>query len=145
MTDTLTTVLDTNRKIARTALEQVCPTGNMALAAKCYAENFADHVGTVTFDGLKGVRRSTDLYRRLLKDLVFGVVEQIAEDDRVVSRYVVTGRHRGRHVRLSCVTISRLDNGRIVEDHSSFDTLEVLKQIGLWRTLLLAPRMLHSK
>jgi hypothetical protein len=42
------------------------------------------------------------------------------------------------------ITISRLPDGRIVEDYSAFDSLELLKQLGLWRTLLAAPRMLRA-
>ena len=33
---------------------------------------------------------------------------------------------------------------RIVEDYSAFDSLELLKQLGLRRTLLAAPRMLRA-
>jgi hypothetical protein len=36
-----------NRDVARTALEQVCARGDMALAPQCYAEDFVDHVGRV--------------------------------------------------------------------------------------------------
>jgi len=38
---------------------------------------------------------------------------------------------RGRSVRLLGITISRLRDGRIVEDYSAFDSLELLKQLGL--------------
>jgi hypothetical protein len=38
----------------------------------------------------------------------------------------------------------RLRDGRIVEDWSSFDSLELLRQLGLVRTLRLAPRLLGS-
>ena len=46
---------DANREVARTALEQVCPRGDMTLAPKCYAEDFADHVGRLEYQGLVGV------------------------------------------------------------------------------------------
>ena len=57
-----------NRDVARTALERVCARGNMALAPQCYAEDFVDHVGRLEYRGLDGVRRSTELYRRLSTD-----------------------------------------------------------------------------
>lgn len=40
------------------------------------------------------------------------------------------------------IVISRLRDGRIVEDWAAFDSLELLKQLGLLRTLLAAPRLL---
>jgi hypothetical protein len=75
--------VDANREVARIALEQVCSRGDMALAPQCYAEDFADHVGTLEYWGLDGVERSTALYRALFDDLAFDVVDQVAEDDRV--------------------------------------------------------------
>jgi predicted ester cyclase len=133
-----------NRDVARTALEQVCARGEMTLAPKCYAEDFADHVGSLEYHGLEGVRRSTDFYRALFDDLSFEVVEQVAEGDRVASRFVLRGSNRGRRVALWGITISRLRAGHIVEDWSAFDSLELLRGLGLWRTLLAAPRLLAA-
>ena len=75
---------------------------------------------------------------------VASVVDQVAEGDRVASRCVLTGSNRGRQLRLLGITISRPRDGRIVEDYSAFDSLELLKQLGLRRTLLAAPRMLRA-
>ena len=137
-------VQDTNRKVARTALERVCSSGDMALAPTCYAEDFADHVGRLEYRGLEGVERSTALYRALFDDLAFDVVDQVAEADRVASRFVLTGTNRGRTVRLSGITISRLRDGRIVEDWSAFDSLELLRQLGVRRVLLAAPDLVRA-
>jgi predicted ester cyclase len=132
-----------NREVARTALEQVCARGDMILAPRCYAEDFVDHVGRMKFRGLDGVRRSTELYRMLFDDLAFEVVDQVAEGDRVASRWVLTGSNRGRPIRLWGITISRLHEGRIVEDWSAFDGSELLRALGMWRTVLAAPRLLR--
>jgi predicted ester cyclase len=90
------------------------------------------------------VRRSTALYRTLFDDLAFEVVDQVAEHDRVASRFVLTGSNRGRRVRVWGITISRLRDGRIIEDWSAFDTLELIRQLGLRRTLISATRMLRA-
>jgi predicted ester cyclase len=136
--------VEANREVARIALERVCSRGDMTLARKCYAEDFADHVGSLEYHGLVGVERSTAVYRALFDDLAFDVVDQVAERDRVASRFVLTGSNRGRVVELWGITISRLRDGRIVEDHSAFDSFELLKQLGVWRALLAAPRMLRA-
>lgn len=138
------TSVSENREVARTALQQVCARGDMGLAPQCYAEDFADHVGRVDYHGLEGVRRSTELYRLLFDDLAFEVVDQVAEGDRVASRWILTGSNRGRRVRLWGITISRLRDGRIAEDWSSFDTLELIRQLGPWRLALAAPRLLRA-
>jgi predicted ester cyclase len=116
----------------------------MDLAPACYAPNFADHVNSVDYHGLDGVRRSTSLYRALFDPLKIEVLDQVAEGDRVASRWLLRGSNRGREVRLTGITISRLDGGLIVEDWSSLDSIELLRQLGLIRTLLAAPRLLRA-
>ena len=133
-----------NRVVARTALEQVCSSRDMVLAPDCYAEDFLDHVGSLEYRGLDGVRRSTELYRTLFDDLAFEVMDQVAEGDRVASRWVMTGSNRGRRVRVTGITISRLRDGRIVEDWSAFDSGELLRSLGLMRTVLAAPRLVSA-
>ena len=132
-----------NRHVARTALEQVCARGDMDLAPRCYTEDFADHVGGLDYHGLEGVRRSTELYRMLFDDLTIEVVDQAAEGDRVASRWVLNGTNRGRRARLWGITISRLRDGRIAEDWTAVDSLELLRALGLRRVTLAAPRLLR--
>lgn len=130
--------------VARKALERVCACGDMELARDCYAEDFVDHVNTVELHGHEGIRKSTDVYRRLFDDLQIRVVDQVSEGDRVVSRWVMTGSNRGRPAELTGITISRMDEGRIVEDWTALDSLELLRQLGLVRMLLAAPTLLRA-
>ena len=102
------------------------------------------HVGRLEYRGLEGVERSTALYKALFDDLAFDVVDQVVEGDRVASRFVLTGTNRGRRVQLWGITISRLRDGRIVEDWSAFDSLELLRQLGVRRALLAAPHLLRA-
>jgi predicted SnoaL-like aldol condensation-catalyzing enzyme len=130
--------------VARKALEQVCARGDLELAQQCYAANFIDHVNALNLHGHEGIRRSTDLYRALFDDLQIRVVDQITQGDRVVSRWIMTGSNRGRSAELSGITISRMAAGRIVEDWTAVDSLELLRQLGLIRTLRAAPRLLRA-
>ena len=136
--------MNADATVARTALEQVCARGDLELAQDCYAPDFVDHVNALDFHGHEGIRRSTDLYRGLFDDLRIRVLDQITEGDRVVSRWVMTGSNRDRPAELSGITISRMEAGRIVEDWSALDSLELLRQLGLVRTLLAAPRLLRA-
>jgi predicted ester cyclase len=130
--------------VARKALEQVCARGDLELAQECYAANFIDHVNALDLHGHEGIRRSTDVYRALFDDLQIGVGDQITEGDRVVSRWIMTGSNRGRPAELGGITISRMEAGRIVEDWTAVDSLELLRQLGLVRTLRAAPRLLRA-
>jgi predicted ester cyclase len=130
--------------VARKALEQVCARGDLGLARECYAPDFVDHVNAMDLHGHEGIRKSTDLYRTVFDDLQIRVVDQVVEGDRVVSRWMMTGSNRGRPAELSGITISRMQDGHIVEDWTALDSLELLRQLGLWRTLLAAPRLLRA-
>jgi hypothetical protein len=89
--------------------------GDIELAPSCDAGGFVDHVGRLEYRGLDGVERSTRLYRALIDDLAFTVLDQIAEGDRVETRFALTGSSRGRRLRLEAITLSRLRDGRTME------------------------------
>jgi predicted ester cyclase len=127
------------------ALERVCSRADFGLAPDCYAEDFVDHVNGLRFRGLEGVRRSTALYQALFNELRIEVVDQLAEDDRVASRWVMRGSNQGREVELTGITISRLRDGRIVEDWTATDGIDLLRGLGVVRTLLAAPRLLRAQ
>jgi len=122
---------------ARLALERVCSGAELEHVADYYDADFVDHVNGKTYQGHQGVRQSVETYQRILQDLRFEVVQQITEDDCVASRFVVHGVNRGRPVQLTGIVISRLQDGKIVEDFAVTDTFELLRQLGWWRTLLL--------
>jgi predicted ester cyclase len=122
------------------ALERVCSGAGLDPASRYYAAGFIDHVNDLVFHGLAGAETSVSLYRNALSDLRIQVVEQVTEGDRVTSRFVVDGVSLGRRVRFNGITISRFEDGRIVEDWSITDTLGMLRQLGLVRSILMGVR-----
>ena len=128
---------------ARRALEEVCSGRDLGALPDVYHPDFVDHVNALEYRGHEGARRSVALYLALFPDLRFEVDAQVSEGDRVASRWTLHGTHRGRPVRLSGIVISRFEDGRIIEDHAASDNLELVRQLGLWRTILLAVK--HPK
>lgn len=125
---------------AKRALERVCSGAGLDSASCYYGPEFVDHVNDLEFRGLAGAEQSVGLYKALLSDIAITVEEQVVEGDRVTSRFVVTGTGAGRRVRFNGITISRFEHGLIVEDWSVVDTLSMLRQLGLWRTVWLGAR-----
>ena len=111
---------------ARTALEQVCARGDLEL----YSEHFVDRVKALEFHGQDGIARSVALYRAIFPDLEIRVLDQSADGDRVTSRWTLHGTHRNRRVTLPGITISRFENGKIAEDWTVSDNLELLRGVG---------------
>jgi ubiquinone/menaquinone biosynthesis C-methylase UbiE/predicted ester cyclase len=128
---------------ARRALEEVCSGKDLGGIASVYHPDFVDHVNRLTYRGHAGARRSVALYLELFPDLRFDVEEQVSEGDRVASRWTLRGTHRGRRVELRGIVISRFEDGQIIEDWAASDTMELVRQLGLRRTLQLAVK--HRK
>lgn len=126
--------------IAKDALERVCSGKALDSLPQYYSQEFVDHVNDMKFQGLEGVRRSVELYTKVLSDLDVVVKEQLTDEDRVTSRFVVSGKSFGKTVRINGITISRFKEGLIVEDWSVTDTLGILRQLGVWRSALLGLR-----
>jgi predicted ester cyclase len=137
--------MDDRANHARTALEQVCARGDLARARELYAVDFVDHVNTLEFRGQEGIARSVALYRGIFADLRIEVVDQLIDDDRVASRWLLHGTHRGRGVTLPGITISRFADGRIAEDWTVSDNYALLRQLGLRRGLALAARFMTGR
>jgi len=132
-----------NTEIARRALEEVCSGRHLDQIPEVYHRDFVDHVNSLEYRGHEGARRSVALYLELFPDLRFSVEDQVTEGDRVASRWRLEGTHRGRSVTLRGIVISRFQDDRIIEDWAASDTMEIPRQLGLWRSLVLAAR--HRK
>jgi predicted ester cyclase len=127
-------------ELARGALERVCSGAGLEAAERYYSPSFVDHVNGRDFHGLQGAEESVALYRRLIKDMSIRVDQQVVEADVVTSRFTVSGSIYGKRVAFGGITISRFENGKIVEDWSVTDTVSMLRQIGFLRSLLLIAR-----
>ena len=130
---------------ARVALEEVCARGDLDRARAIYAENFVDHVNALDFHGQEGIAKSVALYRAVFPDLRIEVEDQTSAGDRVTSRWTLHGTHKGRAVTLPGITISRFQDGKIAEDWTVSDNLELLRKLGLRRGLALATRSLAGR
>jgi predicted ester cyclase len=128
---------------ARRALEQVCSGRDLDGIPRDYHPDFVDHVNRFTYRGHDGARQSIALYLALFPDLSFEVDDQVAERDKVASRWTLRGTHKGREAELRGIVISRFEDGRIIEDWAASDTIELVRQLGLWRTIALAVK--HRK
>lgn len=130
------------KDVARRALEEVCARGDFAKAEQFYDPAFRDHVNSLEFQGLEGVRQSVGMYRAVFPDLEIQVDDQVVDGDRVASRWTARGTNRGRRATLTGITISHIQDGKIVEDWSVSDTAGLLQQLGPRRAALLGARQL---
>jgi hypothetical protein len=143
----LETAVPEHRALAQQALEWVCSNADPDAAVGVYSREFLDHVNARDYHGHEGIRRSLALYQLLFADgdLQIRVVDQVSEGDRVVSRWVAEGHNRGRQLHLWGITISHFADGEITEDWSASDNLDVLRQLGVRRGVLLGLDWLRTR
>jgi steroid delta-isomerase-like uncharacterized protein len=129
-----------NRSIVRGFIEESINQGQIDEAAQFVWE---DVVEQVPFPGqgpgLAGLQDVLRGMRNAFPDLHFGVEEQIAEGDKVVTRFAWTGTHRneflgvpatGRPVKVWGMVIDRLEGGRIKETRILMDIFGLMMQLG---------------
>jgi predicted ester cyclase len=90
--------------------------------------------------GAQGVRQQFDGFRAAFDGFRAEILDQIAEGDKVVTRKVFRGTHRGAFngieptgadVEIHVIDIVRVDEGRIVEHWNCVDRLGLLAQLGV--------------
>lgn len=90
-------------------------------------------------EGLAGMKRTIQANRSAFPDMQLTVEDQVAEGDKVVTRWRGEMTHSGdlagaaatgRRVTITGITIDRFEDGKIVEAWRSMDTLGLLRGVG---------------
>jgi len=77
--------------------------------------------------------------REAFPDAAYDLVEMIASDDRVITRFVMRATHlgefqgipaTGKKIELSGIAIVRLADGKVVEEREESDMLGLMRQLG---------------
>jgi steroid delta-isomerase-like uncharacterized protein len=127
-----------NKAVVRRVLEAINE-GKLDEAAGFFASNYVWHGPGPDAHGPEGFRQIVTTYRNAFPDLVCTVEDQIAEGDKVATRFTASGTHRGelagvaasgRHVTVPCQILERIVDGKIVESFESFDQLGMFQAIG---------------
>lgn len=131
-----------NKMLTRRAIDQVWNRGNYAVIDELVARDVVVHAPTPggEIHGPEGIRQFYTALRRAFPDLHFTVEDQIAEGDRVVTRWQGRGTHAGefqgipatgRPVRLAGMDVDRIADGKVVECWAHVDELGLMRQLGV--------------
>jgi steroid delta-isomerase-like uncharacterized protein len=113
---------------------------NVSTADELFTDNYRLHLpgsaAALDRDATKGVVR---MFSIAFPDLQHTVDEMVAEGNTVAARWSVRGTHRGefqgiaptgKQIGVSGTTVHHLVNGKIVETWLTFDTMDLLQQLG---------------
>jgi steroid delta-isomerase-like uncharacterized protein len=133
--------LSSPNKAAARAVFEVWSTGEVDRLDEYVAPDVLHHdpYDPNAADGLAGMKRTIELNRTAFPDMLLVVEDQIAEGDKVVTRWRGEMTHdgelsgvpaTGKHVTITGMTIDRFEDGMIVEAWRNMDTLALLQGIG---------------
>lgn len=90
--------------------------------------------------GPEGIRRELTAFLLAFPDMTVSVEDMLAEGDRVATRTVIRGTHRGplngiaptgRQATMKANHLFRCQAGKIIQRHGQMDRLELMMQLGM--------------
>src|SRR4051812_44110281 len=86
-----------NKALARRFLEEVFNEGNLAAIDELIDPDWVQHDPAMPEElrGIEGARQLVEVYRAAFPDLHITVEDQVAEGDKVATRWTARGSHQG--------------------------------------------------
>jgi steroid delta-isomerase-like uncharacterized protein len=128
------------KELSRRIFEEVWNQQNLSAADEIIAPNFVDHDPQSSVQGIEGYKQFVRYYLTAFPDSHFTVEDVIAEGQMVVTRWTVSGTHTGnlgaipatgRRISVTGISCGRVENGKIVEGWTNWDTLGLMQQLGV--------------
>lgn len=137
-----------NKRLVKDFFEQVWNNKNLDLIDEVYSPDFALHAlwqntsagGAIEAHGIEPAKKVIGGWLAGFPDMTVTVDDQVAEGDRVGSRHTSTGTHTeafmgmpatGKKATITGMTITRIENGKMVEAWTAWDALGMFEQLGL--------------
>jgi steroid delta-isomerase-like uncharacterized protein len=130
-----------NKATARRFYEELFNQGKLDAAEEIVTPDFVLHDPNIPEEprGPEGLKQFVTMYRNVFPDLNFTIEEQIAEGEKVGTRWVARGTHQGElmgiaptgnRVTVRAFTLQRFSGAKIAEDWAHYDALGMMRQIG---------------
>ena len=132
-----------NKAIVRRFLDELWNRSNFGLVDQLLAGDYDGHSSTV-IRGPEGAMEFVLRLRNAFPDFQFLILDQIAEGDKVATRWTIRGTHQGnffgvpatgKKVTWPVIAMFRLSGAKIAEVWTQGDTLSTLQQLGAVPTL----------
>ena len=127
--------------LVRRLFEEVWNQGNLAAIDELFAPSYIRYdPAAPEAKGLAGFKQLVVMLRTAFPDLHFTLEEIIAEDDKVMTRALLRGTHRGEYlgiaptgkpVAVMGMVVLRIAQGKFQEGWLMMDNLGLLQQLGM--------------
>jgi steroid delta-isomerase-like uncharacterized protein len=131
-----------NKELIQRYFEEAWNKGNLSVLDEIVAADYVNHnpFAPGLPPGPEGLKPIFSGLRAAFPDLHYTIEEQIADGDRVVTRWGFRGTHEGelmgipatgKQVNITGTQIERIVDGKIVEHWRQSDDLGMLQQLGV--------------
>ena len=130
-----------NKAIVRRLYEEVWNNRKLEVVNELISPNHALQGPTVfgSSIGPEAYKRQVSSLLEAYPDLLWTIEDTIAEKDRVVACWTLSGTHKGdfmgvpatnKKVSVSGMTIHHIAGGKIMDSHTNWDALGMMQQLG---------------
>ncbi len=114
--------------------------GDSSMADEIVATDYYNHDAPDPNIGLEGVKAAVTTFKKAFPDAQVNIAYQLAEGDKVVSRYTWSGTHQGefygvpatgKRVNWTVTATFRIADGKIREAWLNSDQLGLMQQLGV--------------
>ncbi len=129
-----------NKAILRRFFEEIYNQGNLAVADDLVAADYVCHnPAPGEAPGREGLKAFVAYLHRSFDDLHVTIEDQVAEGDRVATRYTIRGRQEGEFagipptgklVTITATSMHRIEDGQIRESWLNWDMLGLIRQLA---------------
>jgi steroid delta-isomerase-like uncharacterized protein len=136
-------VSEENKEKMRRVLEEAFGQGKKEVVDEVLDSDFVcwdPNSETGEIRGAETIKGEIEYFRNAFPDFYWRVDDQIAEGDRVTTRYTLGGTHQGeffgvpgtgKRIEITGINIDRFDdNGKLVEEWAEYDLLGAMQQMG---------------
>ena len=129
-----------NKTVVRRAIEEVYNQGNLDIVDELVSGDFVAHAASEDIHGPAGMKQFVASLREAFPDLHLTIDDQVAEGDRVVTRWTARGTHAGtfqgipptgKRGTMTGIDIDRVVGGKAIECWTNADYLGLLQQLGV--------------
>ena len=128
-----------NKAILQRLFDKIYNEGDLQVADEIMADGFVNHnPGPGEASGREGFKAFVAYLRRAFADFQITVEDQVAEGDKVVTRFTISGRHEGEFagfppsgtlVSVPAIALHRIVDGQIWEGWFNWDALGLMQQL----------------
>jgi steroid delta-isomerase-like uncharacterized protein len=128
-----------NKALARRSWE-IVNQHNPDLIDEMYTPDFVWHEPDQDIQGSEEAKQFVSTFFEAFPDLNVTVEDEIAEDDKIVTRWTIRGTHQGelmgiapteKPIELKGITIHRFEGDKIAEEWERYDNLGMMQQLGV--------------